>query len=108
MLLPPGVPKPTYVDRPDLMETFADTLETFNTDGETLRMEFCVDRLDARSMEHGGKPNATKHPVARIVMPLSTAVEMMNRLNGLFTSMAAQQNKGQSLPGLPSGKPLKN
>ena len=35
-----------HVDRPAVMETFCDHLQSFSFDGQTLRFEFCVERLD--------------------------------------------------------------
>jgi hypothetical protein len=34
------------VDRPDCLETFADSITGVTFDGQTLRLEFCVTRMD--------------------------------------------------------------
>ena len=39
-------PKLRYQDRPDLFETFADSVGPWSFDGNTLRIEFMVTRLD--------------------------------------------------------------
>jgi hypothetical protein len=36
-----------YVELPDLRETFADSVHTMVSDGQTLRIEFCVTRYPA-------------------------------------------------------------
>lgn len=84
-------PKATYVDRPDLMEALADTLENMTCDGETLRMEFCIDRLAPDLSAATAPPKVNRHPVARVVMPLSAAVDMANKLNRLLASIPSVQ-----------------
>ena len=67
-----------YVDRPDCLETFADSISGVSFDGQTLRLEFCVTRMDE------AKPNAPasgrRHPVCRLVLPPVAAVDLINRM----------------------------
>jgi len=42
----------TYVDHPDIAETFADAMERLIFDGATVRMEFVVNRLDDPKPPH--------------------------------------------------------
>lgn len=82
MALPPGI-KITYIDRPDLTETFSDSLEGFTFTDNLLRVDFCCTRLE----NPANAPTAKKFPVARLVMPLETAVTLFNNLNNLFGAL---------------------
>jgi hypothetical protein len=35
-----------YIDRPEISETFADFVNRIQFDGQTLRIEFCISRLE--------------------------------------------------------------
>ena len=74
-----------YVDRPEVGETFADTVSRIQFDGQTLRLEFCVSRLD----EH--KPPATitgkRYPACRLVLPPAAAIELMNRMQQIAAGL---------------------
>ena len=67
-----------YIDRPDLAETFADSISGLVFDGQSLRVEFAVTRLDEV------KPNAQitgrRYPACRVVLPPAAAVELINRM----------------------------
>ena len=52
-----GAPKLKYMERPEIKEAFADSLETVIFDGMSVRMEFVVNRFEP------SKPNAG--PAAR-------------------------------------------
>lgn len=87
MALPPGV-KTTYIDRPELTETFSDSLETFTFSDNLLRFDLCCTRLGiSDSPNRNNPPTAKKYPVARVVMPLDTAVTLFNQLNQLFGAL---------------------
>lgn len=79
-----------YEDRPELVETFADTVQRMTFDGRTLRVEFCVVRMDdpdAKAKKRTGK----SVPVVRLILDLDGAVDMFNKMNNL---QAALQNRG--------------
>lgn len=79
-----------YEDRPDLNETFADTVQRMTFDGRTLRIEFCAVRMD--DPDPGAKKRTGRSvPVSRIVLDLDGAVDMLNKMNSL---QAALQNTG--------------
>ena len=68
----PGAPRERqpatirYVDRPDISETFADSVSGLIFDGQSLRIEFAVTRLDEV------KPNmpitGRRYPACRLVL----------------------------------------
>jgi hypothetical protein len=87
MSLPPGT-KITFVDRPNLTETFADSLETFTFSDGLLRFDMCCIRLETPANPGTqNPPSAKKYPVARLVIPLDTAVTLFNQLNLVFGAL---------------------
>ena len=79
-----------YVDRADLVETFADNVQRMTFDGRTLRVEFCVVRMDDPDAK-AKKPTGRSVPVVRLVLDLDAAVDMFNKMNNL---QAALQSRG--------------
>ena len=67
-----------YVDRPDCIETFADSINGVYFDGQSLRIEFGITRLDEV------KPNTPvtgrRLPAQRMVLTPVAAVELINRM----------------------------
>ena len=74
-----------YVDRPELAEIFADTVEKISFDGTALRLEFVVNRWDQATPP--GQPQGKKYPVCRLVLPTGGAVGFFNQLNRLFAAL---------------------
>jgi len=74
-----------YVDRPDVEETFADAVSGLFFDGQSLRIEFAVTRLDEV------KPNTPltgrRYPACRIVLPPAAAVDLINRMQQITTAL---------------------
>jgi hypothetical protein len=75
-----------YVDRPEVSETFADFVQRIQFDGQTLRIEFCVSRLD------DGKPSATaavgkRYPACRLVLSTAAAVDLMNKMQQITAEL---------------------
>ena len=67
-----------YIDRPECTETFADSINHVYFDGQSLRIEFGITRLD------DVKPNAPvtgrRLPAQRMVLTPMAAVELINRM----------------------------
>jgi hypothetical protein len=74
-----------YVDRPDMGETFADSVTGLIFDGQTLRIEFGVTRFDEM------KPNAPisgrRYPACRLVLPPAAAVDLINRMQQIAAAL---------------------
>ena len=68
-----------YVDRPDMPETFADSIASTYFDGQTLRIEFTVTRVDEAAAV--APITAHRFPVCRMVVPAAAGVDLINRLN---------------------------
>jgi hypothetical protein len=87
-----------YVDRPECLETYADSLTSLLFDGQVLRLEFGVSRLDER------KPDAPwtgrRYPVCRLVLPPAAAIDLVNKLQQMATALAQSGvTKPQDSPG---------
>ena len=78
----------TYVDRLEISETFADSLVRAFFDGITLRMEFVVNRMD--DPQPGQPPSGRSITAARLVMPLSSVLDMIARLQTMIGQLQAQ------------------
>jgi hypothetical protein len=83
----PGTPPPVihYVDRPDCQETFADSIAQVMFDGQSLRIEFCVTRLD--EVKPNTQVTGRRLPAARIALTPTAAVELINRLHQVAAAM---------------------
>ena len=82
-------PTPTelrYVDRPDLAETFADAINSVLFDGQSMRIELGVTRLDDT------KPNTPftgrRYPAARLVLSPAAAIDLINRMQQAAAALA--------------------
>ena len=74
-----------YVDRPGLQETFADSITGLIFDGQMLRMEFAVTRVDEIK---GNSPiHGRRYPACRVVLPANAAVDLINRIQQIATAL---------------------
>ncbi len=83
-----AVPQLTYVERPEVAETYADYLETVVFDGTSIRMEFVVNRFD-RPTAQGG-PTGRRVTAARLVLPLNGAMNLASQLESLMATLRQQ------------------
>jgi hypothetical protein len=74
-----------YLDRADMVETFADSITGLMFDGQTLRIEFGVTRFD------DVKPNTPitgrRYPACRLVLPPAAAVDLINRMQQIAAAL---------------------
>src|SRR5580658_9993459 len=95
-----------YVDRPDIAETFADSVSGLIFDGQSLRIEFAVTRLDEV------KPNTPitgrRYPACRLVLPPAAAAELINRMQQIAQALTeaglADRNAPRAAAPTPSDK----
>ena len=83
-----------YIDRAELDETFADSVNSVSFDGQTLRIEFGVTRFDQGK---GQTPSSgRRYPACRLVLTRTGAMEMINRLQQVATAItqAGQARQG--------------
>ena len=81
----PEQPKSLYIDRPNLIETFVDTIRHVTFDGSTVRAELGVTRLEEASAKTPA--SAKQYPACRLVLRPDAAVDLFMRLQRLVALM---------------------
>jgi hypothetical protein len=76
-----------YVDQPECRETFADSINSVFFDGQTMRIEFGITRMD--EMKQGQQMSGRRYPACRLVLPVSAAIDLINKMQQ--TANALQQ-----------------
>ena len=76
-----------YVDQPDCRETFADSIVSVFFDGQTMRIEFGITRMD--EMKQGTPFTGRRYPACRLVLPANAAIDLINKMQQ--TAAALQQ-----------------
>jgi hypothetical protein len=76
-----------YVDQPECRETFADSIVGVFFDGQTMRIEFGITRMD--EMKQSGPITGRRYPACRLVLPANAAIELINKMQQ--TGAALQQ-----------------
>jgi hypothetical protein len=61
-----------------MAETFADSITSLTFDGQTLRIEFGVTRLD--NVQANTPISGRRYPACRLVLPPTAAVDLINRM----------------------------
>ncbi len=92
-----------YVDRPDLEETFADSISGLLFDGQTLRLEFGVTRLD--EVKQNAPLTGRRYPACRVVLPPAAAIDLINRMQQIAAALTQAGVVRSAAP--PSAEPLK-
>ena len=75
-----------YLDRPDCLETFADSITGVTFDGQTLRLEFSVTRMD--DVKPNSPVTGRRSPVCRLVLQPLAAVDLINRMQQVGAALA--------------------
>jgi hypothetical protein len=77
--------KLTYIDRPDCLETFADSINNLFFDGQTLRIEFGVSRIERAQPD---KPATVRRfPACRVALTPAGAADLINQLQQIAAAM---------------------
>jgi hypothetical protein len=74
-----------YVDRADMVETFADSVTGLIFDGQTLRIEFGVTRFD--DVKPNSPISGRRYPACRLVLPPVAAVDLINRMQQIAAAL---------------------
>src|SRR4051794_23587798 len=74
-----------YVDRPEVAEVFADFVQRIQFDGQTLRFEFCVSRMEDTAPST--VPSGKRYPACRLVLSAAAAVDLMNKMQQITSSL---------------------
>ncbi len=90
-----------YVDRPECEETFADSVNSVFFDGQTMRIEFGITRMD--DMKKDQPLTGRRYPACRLVLAPAAAIDLINKMQQ--TAAALQQaglvkpaDKGETPP----------
>jgi len=83
-----------YVDRPDCNETFADSISRLSFDGQTLRIEFAVSRVDETSPE--SRVTGRLYPACRLVLTPGAAADLMQKLQQVTAALAQARRQKQA------------
>jgi len=92
-----------YVDRVEVAEAFADSISGLIFDGQTLRIEFAVTRLDEI------RPNmpitGRRYPACRLALSPAAAIDLINRMQQIGAALTsagaakAAPRPGEAAPG---------
>jgi len=74
-----------YLDRADMVETFADSITGLIFDGQTLRIEFGVTRFD--DVKANSSITGRRYPACRLVLPPAAAVDLINRMQQVAAAL---------------------
>jgi hypothetical protein len=80
-------PKIQDVDVPSISETFADSVRGLMFDGQSVRLELCVTRIDDPKSGNG-EFTGRRQTACRVVLPLNAALELSNKLGSMLTTLA--------------------
>ncbi len=75
-----------YVDRPDCQETFADSINAVFFDGQTMRIEFGVTRMD--ELKQDAPLTGRRYPACRIVLAPAAAIDLINKMQQTGAALA--------------------
>jgi hypothetical protein len=82
-----GSPRIQYVDVPSIPETYADSVNRMMFDGQSVRLEFCVTRMD-EPRNGSTELTGTRQTACRVVLPLGAALELSGKLSRMLTALA--------------------
>jgi len=74
-----------YVDRPECSEIFVDSIISSLFDGQTLRLEFGVTRLD--EVKQNVPITGRRYPACRVVLTPAAARDLINRMQHIAAAL---------------------
>jgi len=78
-------PRITFVDRPEVTETFADSVRSLGFDGQTMRIEFCSVRMDPPTSPE--IRTGRQSPTCRMVLTPNAAIDLYGRLQQVIQAL---------------------
>jgi hypothetical protein len=87
----------------EVTETFADSMGPTYFDGNTLRLEFAVLRMEEPLPP--AQPSGTRHVVSRMVLSANCAVELINQMQQIAAQLAQAGVLKVGQPGNPNQPP---
>ena len=89
---PPAPPvPPPFIDNPNVAETFVDSLQTVGVGSGVIMLTFGVTRT-----EEGRPPKLTRSTAARLVLTLSAAVELHQKVGAVLNALQQQIAQAQA------------
>jgi hypothetical protein len=91
-----ATPKIDYVDVPSIAETYADTVRGMVFDGQSVRLELCVTRMDEPAKD-AGELTGKRQTACRVVLPLGAALDLSTKLGRMMATLAKRsaERKGK-------------
>ena len=74
-----------YIDRPEISETFADFVNRIQFDGQTLRIELCISRLE--DQKPPAPPVGKRYPACRLVLSVGAGVDLINKMQQITANL---------------------
>jgi hypothetical protein len=84
----PIQPTVSYVDRPEISETFADSCARLSIEGLNAKLEFVVNRMD--DPKPPAPPTGKAMTACRVVLPLPGMIDLHAKLTQLIGALQAQ------------------
>jgi len=84
----PPQPRITYVDRPEISETFADSCVRMTVEGFNAKLEFVVNRMDDATPP--APPTGKAMTACRLVLSVPGLVDLQAKLTRLMGALQAQ------------------
>jgi hypothetical protein len=78
----------TYVDRPEISETFSDSCARLTVEGLNAKLEFVVNRMD--DPKPPAPPTGKAMTICRLVLPLPGVVDLHAKLSQILGVLQAQ------------------
>ena len=76
----------TYVDRVDCPETFTDSVNSVFFDGQTMRIEFGITRMN--EVKQGQPLTGRRYPACRLVLTPTAAIDLINKMQQTGAALA--------------------
>ncbi len=88
-----------YVDRPELSETYADSIHAVASDGQSVKITLAVARMD--TLQGQDAPTTKRYTACRLVLPIAAAAALSDQLNRLGATLAQARSAAlaQTQPG---------
>lgn len=78
-----------HFDKPEINETYADSIGSISFDSGTMRIEFCITRMNELKPATD-KPTAKRYPVSRMVLSPDGTMDLYNKLKNFMGVLEAQ------------------
>lgn len=92
-----------YVDVPAIAETYADTVRGMMFDGQSVRMELCVTRMNEPAKD-STEVTGKRQTACRVVLPLSAALELSTQLGRMMSTLAKRGAERKAKQGTAAAK----